>query len=401
MKRSLKILFVNGMHPTPDNLMSGIFITRRLKELDSWGVKFRSISPILKYSREIRFAKKILGKKVINYPKQIINEGIRFDFVSGPINLFEFIQIKTLRLSVMEEIMSSNILDAIDGERFDLVHGHWIYPHGAVAIRLGKTLGIPSIVTAHGSDIHSIPFRYKNFRLPTVGVLKESDKTIFVSSALREKAIQLGFNGNNSVVIPNGIDTDLFKPMDKEKIKKELKIEHKCIGFVGNLIPIKRVDRLAKIFSEITRLTPGIVFLIVGDGNLHGQLVEECKLFGLDVRFTGRVTPKRVPYFMNAMDVMLLPSRNEGWPCVVLEAQACGVPVVGSSKGGIPEAIGNGGVVVPEGECFEELFAKATNNVLNNNMDKSKLVNRAIQFSWSNIIRQEISVYQDLLEGKK
>ncbi len=297
--------------------------------------------------------------------------------------------------------MSSNILDEIDGERFDLVHGHWTFPHGAVAIRLGKTLGIPAIVTAHGSDIHSIPYRSKKFLFLTRRVLEEANQVIFVSSSLKEKATQLGFSGRRSVVIPNGIDTKLFRPMDKRQIKRELGIERKCVGFVGNLIPIKRADQLPSIFNKIHQMNSCTQFIVVGDGVLREKMEKECKLFGLNVRFTGRVNPERVPYFMNAMDVMLIPSRNEGWPCVVLEAQACGVPVVGSSNGGIPEAIGNGGVIVPEGECFEELFAKATKNILNNNMDKLELVNRAIQFSWSDIIKQEISVYQDLLEREK
>jgi glycosyltransferase involved in cell wall biosynthesis len=79
---------------------------------------------------------------------------------------------------------------------------------------------------------------------------------------------------------------------------------------------------------------------------------------GLDVVFAGRVPQVEVARCMNAMDVMVLPSRNEGWPCVVLEAQACGTCVVGSSSGGIPEAIGFDEYVAKEEENFEERFAR-------------------------------------------
>jgi len=74
---------------------------------------------------------------------------------------------------------------------------------------------------------------------------------------------------------------------------------------------------------------------------------------------------------MNAMDVMILPSRNEGFGAVIIEAQACGVPVVGSSNGGIPEAIGDGGIVVEEGENFEKRFAEAVINFLENPIDSN------------------------------
>ncbi|MDN5345742.1 MAG: teichuronic acid biosynthesis glycosyltransferase TuaC [Petrotoga sp.] len=79
---------------------------------------------------------------------------------------------------------------------------------------------------------------------------------------------------------------------------------------------------------------------------------------GLDVVFAGRVPQVEVAKYMNAMDVMVLPSRNEGFGAVVIEAQACGTCVVGSSNGGIPEAIGFEEYVVKEGKNFEERFAK-------------------------------------------
>jgi len=96
------------------------------------------------------------------------------------------------------------------------------------------------------------------------------------------------------------------------------------------------------------------------------------------------------------MDVMILPSRNEGFGCVVLEAQACGVPVVGSDNGGIPEAIGNGGIVVPDGHNFEERFAKNVVAMLNNLIPSSKLRSRALMYNWTVIIKKEINIYNEV-----
>jgi glycosyltransferase involved in cell wall biosynthesis len=169
------------------------------------------------------------------------------------------------------------------------------------------------------------------------------------------------------------------------------------VGFVGNLIPIKRADKLPEIFRKIAKELPNTRFLIVGDGALRDKILKELE--GLDVVFAGRVPQVKVAKYMNAMDVMVLPSRNEGWPCVVLEAQACGTCVVGSSSGGIPEAIGFEEYVVKEGENFEERFARKVVDVLKKGYDRNRLIERAKGFTWEEIVKREIKIYS-LIRGK-
>jgi glycosyltransferase involved in cell wall biosynthesis len=217
-----------------------------------------------------------------------------------------------------------------------------------------------------------------------------------VSNALLNKAKSFGYAGENSVVIPNGIEPDIFKPLDKRKIKEELRLSKKVVGFVGGLKKVKRADKFPEIFSYISSIYDA-EFLVVGDGELKEGIENECKKRRLKVKFVGGVPHEEVPYYMNAMDVMILPSRNEGWPCVVLEAQGCGVAVVGSGNGGIPEAIGDGGIVVEEGEDFEKRFAESVVKLLENPIDESYLRNRALGFSWENIVEKEIEVYNEVL----
>ena len=278
---------------------------------------------------------------------------------------------------------------------FHIIHAHGMYdaPAGLVAKLLSQKLSVPYVVTCHGSDINlAMPLAKELY----VDVLENAAKVIFVSNALLNKAKSFGYAGENSVVIPNGIEPDTFKPLDKEKIKEELGLSKKVVGFVGGLKEVKRADKLPDIFSHISSIYDA-EFLVVGDGELKEGIENECKKRRLKVKFVGSVPHEDVPYYMNAMDVMILPSRNEGFGAVVIEAQGCGVAVVGSSNGGIPEAIGDGGVVVEDGDEFEKRFAESVVNLLENPIDEGYLRKRALGFSWENIVEKEIEVYNETL----
>lgn len=230
--------------------------------------------------------------------------------------------------------------------------------------------------------------------------LENAARCIFVSRALLEKAKSFGYSGQNATVIPNGYDPDVFKPMDKNTVRKELGIYKEnthYVGFVGNLIPIKRADKLPEIFRKIAKELPNTRFLIVGDGALRDKILKEMK--GLDVVFAGRVPQVEVAKYMNAMDVMVLPSRNEGWPCVILEAQACGTCVIGSSNGGIPEAIGFEKYVVQEGDKFEERFGKRVVEVLREGYDMNRLMERAKGFTWVKVVERETELYEQIIQA--
>jgi len=172
----------------------------------------------------------------------------------------------------------------------------------------------------------------------------------------------------------------------------------KYVGYVGGLKYVKRSDKLPEIFYQIANKIPDTKFIIVGDGELRNEIEKETVKLKLDILFTGNISQDKVAKYMNAMDVMILPSRNEGWPCVVLEAQACGTCVVGSNNGGIPEAIGFDEHVVEDGEDFENRFAEKVVDVLNNGYDKQIFVERAKNFTWENIVKMEIEVYGSILK---
>jgi len=349
---------------------------------------------------------KMLGIKPVVIPDAPLNvDGVTYNYVTFDRKLFNMFYDEVLKgkkyLKYSEKIVNQ-ILNENSGEKFDLIHAHGMYnfiPSGLVAMELSEKYGIPFVVTLHGSDIN---YRMKWRKELYLNVLENAAKCIFVSNGLLNRAKSYGYSGKNATVIPNGYNSEIFKPMDKDQIRKELGIYkegYKYVGYVGNLIYVKRADKLPEIFKYVHKEVPNTEFIVVGDGKYRKKLERATE--GLDVHFTGMLPQNEVPKWMNAMDVMLLPSRNEGFPTVVNEAQGCGVSVVGSSNGGIPEAIGDGGIVVEEGKDFEKRFAKAVISLLKNHINQDFIIEKAMHYSWENIVNLELNVYQEVLANER
>ena len=281
-------------------------------------------------------------------------------------------------------------------ENFTLIHSHWLFPHGHLAYLLSKEFGIPYIVHCHGSDINVIPQKYPKTLPLILDALENATFACFVSQKLVQKAKEMGYSGNNVVVIPNGVNTCTFHPFvrtDTQKVLPESFQKGKVVGFVGNLNKTKRADRFPCLFEEIEKNSHPVSFLLVGDGKYRKSLENRFRR-KKNIFFTGSVSSEEVPFWISAMDVLILPSRSEGFGCVALEAQACGIPVVGSSVGGIPEAIGTGGIVVDEGAFFEREFSKRVAQVLvQNQFLPEELRKRAQEFEWGRIVAREIDLY--------
>lgn len=395
----MKVLVITNLAPISSNLNSGIFIVRRLQEYKKFNVEFDAVSLFFEDSDSVLLIKKLLKKSPIQSKPVEKYENIQFKVVSIYKQLNSLLKEKLFGDDYYKtsEKYAVEIEKMFKIEDYDLIHAHGMYgvPAGLIASILSEKYIKPFVVSLHGSDINIVMSKRSKIY---VKVLEKASANIFVSNALLEKAKSYGYSGKNAVVIPNGYDEEIFKSLDKESVRKELGIckeGYKYIGFVGNLVPIKRADKLGEIFNLIAKVYPNTYFIVVGDGPLREEIKKETE--GLNIIFTGRLPQQEVAKWMNALDVMVLPSRNEGWPCVVLEAQACGTCVVGSSNGGIPEAIGFPEYVVQEGENFEERFAKKVVEILEHGYDASKLIERSKEFTWKNIVAKEIEIYKNII----
>jgi len=222
----------------------------------------------------------------------------------------------------------------------DLLHAFWTIPCGFVSSFCCGD--IPLLTTLEGSDI-KVFGRELISKPPIKRALKKSRKIIALSDELKREAIELGAREDKIHVIPDGVDTSKFKPGDKHVLRAELNLsEGFLILYVGSLFKLKRVDRLIKASANLSKDFEFHV-VIAGDGPERQNLERLAESLGLKtILFKGSVAHEDMPSYMAASDVLVLPSETEGLPTCVQEAMACGIPVIASNVGGLPDLITNG-----------------------------------------------------------
>lgn len=255
----------------------------------------------------------------------------------------------------------------------DLVHAHFAYPYGAAAVDLANRLGVPSIITLHGSDVNINATRSRlegrRFRR---AVLCASE-VVAVSGALAEMTEAL--TGRRPYVMPIGVDLSRFRATlskHEARIRLGLPIETPIILFVGNLLPAKGVLEVLEALEA-----PGlerVLGLFVGSGPLARQIKTRPRTL-----LQPSVQNDRIPEYMAAADLLVLPSYSEGLPTVLVEAGACGIPVVATPVGGIPELLTEDrGVLVPRGDVAA--LAEAVRGFLTNTSEAHRKAQRLKRF---------------------
>ena len=265
---------------------------------------------------------------------------------------------------------------------FDAILATWAYPDCFAAARLAQQLNKPLVVKFHGTDINVLAqssFRRKMI----VETCQKANHIIVVTAALKKQVVEFGIDAKKITVIPNGVDTEVFTPLDQKDCQQKLglAIDKKHIVFIGHLTPIKGLFYLIEALKQL----PEDVYLsVIGDGELQSELDAKIAEFNLQkrVKFFGKRPHSEIVQWMNAADVFCLPSLNEGCPNVVLEALACGRPVVASRVGGIPEIMVSDYLGITAEAKNARSLAHALAHVLNQNWDARKIRDYALRFSW-------------------
>lgn len=266
-----------------------------------------------------------------------------------------------------------------------IVLGYWVFPDGDAAVRAARALDVPCIVGARGSDIHA---RTGLGAWLTRRTLQRADEVLVVSEAMRRAVVEdFGIGVAKVGRIVNGIDTTVFHPRDRLAMRRRLGIDPRArlVTYVGRLVESKGLGELLEAFVELRARCPEAMLALVGDGVMRERLRGLVAAAGLAdcVRMPGAMEHAGVAEWICASDLLTLPSWSEGYPNVLVEALACGCPVVATDVGGAGEIVGPAsGILVPPrapaalADALDQALARSWNHAD---------ISRAMSRSWDDV----------------
>jgi glycosyltransferase involved in cell wall biosynthesis len=285
---------------------------------------------------------------------------------------------------------------------FDVVLTAWLYPDACAMQPLAKSLGTPLVPIAQGSDVHQYLQHPARKRLIQQHLFS-CPRLIARSQNLADALSQAGFSASRLRVIYNGVDTQVFHPGDAKQARQRLTLprDARILLWVGNFLPVKNPFLAVEAARLIQRrLTEPFYLVMVGDGPLGPSVAERARYLRVPLILAGRRSEADTSDFMRAADALCLTSQAEGTPNVVLEALACGLPVVSTAVGGVPEIMKapvagkliSPGDAVAMAEAVLELWA---------NPPSTEAVAATVQdFSWDRTVKKYASVIHEALKEK-
>lgn len=240
-----------------------------------------------------------------------------------------------------ETALASTLVNVVNHHDLDLLHVHYAIPHASSAFFARQMLkkqgkDIPFITTLHGTDI-TLVGKDSTYGCVVTFSINESDAITAVSDNLRDETFKSFAIEKEIKVIPNFVDANRFHLTNKEHFKKMLAPGgERILAHVSNFRKVKRVEDVLAIFEKVHQQMPSKL-LMIGDGPERQNAEDICRKMGItdDVRFLGK--QDQMEEILNIADLFLLPSQYESFGLAALEAMACGVPVISSNAGGLPE----------------------------------------------------------------
>ncbi len=288
---------------------------------------------------------------------------------------------------------------------YNLIDAHFAYPDGHAALKLGRWLNLPVTVTLRGTEMRQSrnPALVPKLREVFHGV----DKIITVSDSLCRLALSLGAAQDRCQVIGNGVDTGRFIPISRQEARARFNLPEyaKVLITVGGLVERKGFHRVIACLPELLKRQPDLHYLVVGgpcpEGDMSQELKAQVAALGLTerVHFLGQVQPDALKWPLSAADVFVLSTRNEGWANVILEAMACGLPVVASDVGGNREVVCRPelGTIVP----FDDPAAlqSALASALVKEWDRAAILDYADDNQWDKRVAQLQNIFETVMVG--
>jgi glycosyltransferase involved in cell wall biosynthesis len=382
-------LFPNGARPS-----HGIFVKTRLKKLLTTGeVEARVVAPVGWVPPLVPYPG---AEHLRTLPRREIIDGVD---VEHP----RYLIIPKIGMSVTPHFLYRAFRGAIGamlaaGQRIDLIDAHYFYPDGVALAWVAQDLGLPFVVTARGTDLNLIP-QYPGPRRRIQEAAQAADGLITVAAALKEPLVELGIAAKRVTVLRNGVDLELFRPAPREEARRRFGMTRRTLASVGHLIARKGHHH---VIAALPRL-PDTDLFIAGDGEERTGLEALAEKLGVAgrVRFLGAVNQDTLRDLYTGVDALVLASSREGWANVLLEAMACGTPVIASNVWGTPEVVAapEAGVLMPS--LDEQGIVAAADKLFSAPPSRAATRAYAERFGWEPTTRGQIDLFREILDRRK
>jgi len=385
----VRLLTLTTLFPNSRQPRRGIFIANRLARLrDTGRVACHVVAAIPSFPGAYRETAGVPENETmhgltVRHPRYLHVPGVGMR-----------IQPDSLARALLEDLRAHGD----DARRFDVIDAHYFYPDGVAAARVAAQLGLPLVISARGSDINLIaetPFARRRI----LDAARAADALIAVSQALARKMTSLGMPAERVEVLRNGVDPHVFftVPQNEARRRLGLREDARYVVGVGNLVHEKGFDRLIRALADL----PESRLLLVGDGPLRQPLEALAGQAAPGrVEFRGNMPQADLRFAYSAADVLGLPSLREGWPNVVLEALACGLPVVASNVGGVPEILVDDAPATLVESREPAAWSLALDDVMNRGYARDAVRRYALRFGWDDVVAAQCALYERVAEAR-
>jgi len=291
--------------------------------------------------------------------------------------------------------------------RADLIDAHFGYPDGYAASLVAIWLRLPMTVTLRGTETRHASEPALRSRL--VAGLQRAERVFSVSGSLRDFAVALGTPSARTCVIGNGVDLAKFAPIPRAEARRQLGLaaDAPVLISVGALVERKGFQRVIECLPALLEDFPGLHYVAVGgpspEGDIGEQLQARVVALGLQqrVHFLGPIRPEELRVPLSAADLFVLATSNEGWANVLLEAMACGLPVVTTRVGGNAEVVSDDvlGILVPFGDA--DALRAAIAAALGKSWDVGRIRRYAEENSWDRRIEQLVAEFRSVAGARR
>ncbi|GIL38138.1 glycosyltransferase family 4 protein [Roseiterribacter gracilis] len=394
-KQPLRVAVFTTLFPNPQRPQHGVFVANRLEKLVATGeVQVRVIAPVPYFPS----TNPMFGDWARNARVPSIST-VRGLSVEHP----RYLVVPKFGMRITPSTLAYAARGALlraqrDLGGIDLIDAHYLYPDGVAAAKLAKWLGVPFVMTARGTDVNLIP-KFDGPRRAILEACSQAAGVITVSAALRDELVAMGGPADKIRVLRNGVDLQRFTPpADRARLRAELGAPEKLLLSVGHLIERKGHHL---IIDALTQL-PDVHLWIAGEGPEHAALEKLARARGVDgrVRLLGAQPHDELKRLYGAADALVLASSREGWANVLLEAMACGTPVIATPIWGNPEVVSRPAAGVLTRDRSAGAIADAASRLLAHLPDRALTRLYAEGFGWEPTTQGQLELFRSAVASR-